>query len=86
MLNAVCINAHTVLLLRCQVFPELLELPPHGNATLRVAFRPPSDRRSYVQPLVLLVGLKAMRSYRLLSTDGQHVVLPHAVHLLVRSR
>eukprot|EP00879_Flechtneria_rotunda_P014773 GHRR01015437.1.p1 GENE.GHRR01015437.1~~GHRR01015437.1.p1 ORF type:complete len:1087 (+),score=398.72 GHRR01015437.1:1465-4725(+) len=63
-----------------QAFPESLELRPHSSATLRVVFRPPHDGVYYCQGLVLLAGLKAMRSFRL--AQDAEVVPPWCIGIM----
>ncbi len=56
-----------------EVVPARMEVPPHGTATFRVAFRPPADRRHYSQELRLCACAKLLRNFRL---AGEAQLLP----------
>lgn len=60
-----------------QVFPETAEVGPRGQASFRVAFRPPKDGQYYSQTLHVCAFVKAMRNFRLVNDD--QVVPPWSV-------
>ncbi len=56
-----------------QVFPDSVDIRPHGQAVFKVAFRPGRDGAFFAQRLAVVAHAKAQRNFRLVA---EHQMLP----------